>query len=69
MADPKLQNLAYLSLGFIGSFIGILSSGAFLSVFYYPHFWFYTAFTVINKNLLNLELIKKVDSSNILVIK
>jgi O-antigen ligase len=57
--DPSLRYLRYLSLAFIASFAGYFASGTFLSVLYYPHYWYLTAILVattrIAKNLKSQE--------------
>jgi len=41
-----------LSISFLVSMAGFLSAGTFLSVLYYPHFWYLTAMIVTTKNIL-----------------
>jgi len=43
----KLRKLKFITLGANGAMIGYLVSGTFLSVLYYPHFWFLTAIYVV----------------------
>ena len=40
------QYLHYLALSFLASFAGYFTSGTFLSVLYYPHYWYLTALLV-----------------------
>lgn len=60
--DPNLRYLQYLSLAFIASFAGYFASGTFLSVLYYPHYWYLTAILVattkIAKNLKSQESVE-----------
>ena len=60
--DPSLRYLRYLSYAFIASFAGYFASGTFLSVLYYPHYWYLTAILVattkIAKNLKSQESVE-----------
>jgi len=42
----------YLSLAFLVSMVGFFSSGTFLSVFYYPHYWYLSAMIVSTKGMV-----------------
>ena len=57
--NPDLQYLQALSSAFIASFAGYFSSGTFLSVLYYPHYWYLTGIIVaaakIGKDLLKTD--------------
>ena len=43
---PDLKYIHYLTLSFIASFAGYFSSGTFISVLYYPYYWYFTAFII-----------------------
>lgn len=49
----------FLSLAFITSLAGFLASGTFLSVLYYPHYWYLTAMIVATR-----KVIDRADSSS-----
>lgn len=53
----KAKDMMYYdALGIYAAFAGLLASGVFLSVFYYPHFWFLTSMvTVMGKLKEELE--------------
>jgi probable O-glycosylation ligase (exosortase A-associated) len=57
--DRDSEYVYYLSLAFLASFAGYFASGTFLSVLYYPHYWYLTAILVattrIAKNLASHE--------------
>lgn len=42
----------YLSLSFIASFAGYFASGTFLSVLYYPHYFYITAMIIVTRKLV-----------------
>jgi putative inorganic carbon (hco3(-)) transporter len=42
-ANRDVEYLYFLSFGFLASFAGYFASGTFLSVLYYPHYWYLTA--------------------------
>ena len=42
--------VAALSLAIFASFVGFAISGTFVSVLYYPHFWYLIGFAVVIKN-------------------
>jgi len=44
--NPVLEYIHYLTLSFIAGFAGFFSSGTFLSVLYYPYYWYFTAFII-----------------------
>lgn len=54
--NPDLKYLQSLSLAFIVSFTGFFTSASFLSVLYYPHYWYLTGLIVasagVSKNIL-----------------
>lgn len=60
--DPDLKYIRYLSCAFIASLAGFFSSGTFLSVLYYPHYWYLTgiivAATKIARNIADKNIIK-----------
>ena len=43
----------YLSLAFMASLVGYFSSGTFLSVLYYSHYWYITAILVATVKIAN----------------
>jgi probable O-glycosylation ligase (exosortase A-associated) len=49
--DGDLAYLQYFSRGTIASFAGYFASGTFLSVLYYPHYWYLTAILVAATNI------------------
>jgi probable O-glycosylation ligase (exosortase A-associated) len=51
-SDNNIRYAYYLSLAFIASFAGYFASGTFLSVLYYPHYFYLTAMIVAIKNLV-----------------
>ena len=55
-SNDELRYLHYLSLAFITSFVGYFVSGTFLSVLYYPHYFYVTAMIVASRNLLEKQL-------------
>ena len=44
--DRDKEYIYYLSLAFLASFAGYFASGTFLSVLYYPYYWYLTAILV-----------------------
>lgn len=46
---PDAVYLRLLSRAFLGSFAGFFISGTFLSVLYYPHYWYLTGILVVAK--------------------
>jgi len=50
--------MKFIMLGINGALLGYLVSGMFLSVLYYPHFWFLTAISVAIKNVVQAEVEK-----------
>lgn len=56
-SDDKEKIFAYyLSISFIAAFAGYFSSGTFISVLYYPHYFYITAFIVATKKLVEVKL-------------
>lgn len=47
------QFVYHLSVAFIASLIGYFASGTFLSVLYYPHYWYLTAMIVATRKIVN----------------
>lgn len=43
----------FLSLAFLTSFVGFFVSGTFLSVLYYPHYWYLTAMIVATRKIFD----------------
>jgi probable O-glycosylation ligase (exosortase A-associated) len=58
--DDDLRFAAYLSMAFMASFIGYFASGTFLSVLYYPHYFYFTALIVATKHLVDQRLAIKI---------
>lgn len=54
--DDDFRYAYYLSLSFIASIAGYFASGTFLSVLYYPHYFYITAIIVLAKRLSELKL-------------
>ena len=50
--DNQSINIKLLVNAFLASLVGFLSSGAFISVLYYPFFWYLIAFMVITHRLV-----------------
>jgi len=44
--NPDLKYIHYLTLSFIAGLAGFFSTGTFLSVLYYPYYWYFTAFII-----------------------
>jgi hypothetical protein len=45
-SDKDIQFARYLSLAFLASLCGFFASGTFITVNYYPHFYYLTAMIV-----------------------
>jgi O-antigen ligase len=58
LVTNQLKKLRFIRLGINGALLGYLISGAFLSVFYYPHFWFLMGVSISFKNITT-KLINK----------
>lgn len=56
--DDDIRYAYYLSLSFIASFAGYFVSGTFLSVLYYPHYFYITAMIVVTKKLVEQKKIE-----------
>lgn len=54
--DPDLEYLRVLSLAMLASFAGFFTSGTFLSVLYYPHYWYLTAVIIAMVNIANNKI-------------
>jgi O-antigen ligase len=51
--DSDRHRLAHLlSIAFLASFAGFFASGTFLSVLFYPHYWYLTAMLVASEKIL-----------------
>jgi len=50
--DKDISFAFYLSLAFLASFAGYFSSGSFLSVLYYPHYFYMTAMIIVTRRLV-----------------
>lgn len=51
---PELRYLKYFGFACFSSMIAYLTSGTFLTVNYYPHIWYLTAFIIIGMKLFNV---------------
>lgn len=56
--DDDFRYAYYLSLAFIVSFAGYFASGTFLSVLYYPHYFYITAMIVVTRKLVEQRKIE-----------
>lgn len=56
--DKDLQYLCMLSIATLAAFAGFFASATFLSVLYYPHYWYLTALLVAMTKITR-ELVKK----------
>lgn len=54
--DPDFEYLRILSLAMLASFAGFFTSGSFLSVLYYPHYWYLTAVIIAMVNIANNKI-------------
>jgi hypothetical protein len=54
--NEDLLYLQYFSRGTIGSFAGYFATGTFLSVLYYPHYWYLTGIIVAAVNIAKKTL-------------
>jgi probable O-glycosylation ligase (exosortase A-associated) len=52
-ADLNLQYLRALSAAFIAALAGFFTSGSFISVLYYPHYWYMTGMIVATIKIAN----------------
>lgn len=51
--DPEMRRLArLLSIAFLASIAGFFTSGSFLSVLFYPHYWYLSAMIVATSRVL-----------------
>ena len=57
--NEDLLYLQYFSRGTIASFAGYFASGTFLSVLYYPHYWYLTGIIVAAVNIAKKALLEK----------
>lgn len=55
--DDNFRYAYFLSLAFLGSFAGYFASGTFLSVLYYPHYFYITAMIVVTIKRIEQEKI------------
>lgn len=54
--DDELRFAHYLGLAFLASLMGYFTSGTFLSVLYYPHYFYVTAMIVASRNFYKTKL-------------
>lgn len=52
--QDELRTIYYLSLAIDASLIGLLVSGTFITVLYYPHFWLLTAYGAVLKKVFDV---------------
>lgn len=57
--DKDISFAFYLSLSFLTSIIGYFSSGSFLSVLYYPHYYYLTAMIIVTRRLVENKITLK----------
>ena len=63
VSDEDFNYIQQISRAFMASIAGFLASGTFLSVLYYPHFWYLTAFILVTANVTRNLLYEKLFSS------
>jgi len=56
---PDLHYLHILSIALIAALAGFFASASFLSVLYYPHYWYLTALIIATKNISHLYMNQK----------
>ena len=56
---PDLHYLHILSIALIAALAGFFASASFLSVLYYPHYWYLTALIIATKNISHLYINQK----------
>jgi probable O-glycosylation ligase (exosortase A-associated) len=54
--DSDVKFARYLSLAFIASFCGFFASGTFITVNYYPHFYYLTAMVVVTRRVVDIRI-------------
>ena len=60
LLTEQLRKFKFIIFGINGALLGYLVSGVFLSVFYYPHFWFLIAINVSAYNVFkNYKILKQ----------
>ena len=59
--NRDLEYICVLSLAILVAFVGYFASGTFLSVLYYPHYWYLTALLIAMKRIVinNTKLVSK----------
>jgi probable O-glycosylation ligase (exosortase A-associated) len=50
--EPVHGYAHYMSVAFIASLVGYLTAGTFLSVLYYPHYWYLTAMIIATRRIV-----------------
>ena len=53
----------FLSLAFITSLVGFFASGTFLSVLYYPHYWYVVAMIVVTRKVVQRHAYPRAESA------
>lgn len=56
--DKEISFAYYLSLSFFASIIGYFASGSFISVLYYPHYYYLTAMIFVTKRLVERRVLE-----------
>lgn len=57
--DDNSRFAYFLSVAFVASLAGYFASGTFLSVLYYPHYWYLTAMIVATKKIVDKAALSK----------
>jgi hypothetical protein len=50
-SNPEARYLYHLSIAILASLAGFFASATFLSVLYYPHYWYMTAIIIVTMNI------------------
>jgi len=54
--DENLKYMHVLSLSFIASLVGFFASATFITVLYYPHYWYLTGLIVVVANIARKQI-------------
>lgn len=55
--EPESRYLFHISLAMLASLAGFFASATFLSVLYYPHYWYMTAIIVATANIARMKAV------------